>query len=856
MLLRRLQIMSANVARGNRRLTILLNALTDIDILMIQEPWSGTIGIDKSDFSPDGTNIIGTQRNGAWMVFEPLAGDLPKALTFVRVGVRGLSAKHLSTVPAHPGIVALDITYGRERLQLINVYNRGKSGPQRHALDALLNSSLDWQVPAAIAGDFNLHHHRWSAPYHLGEESEASQDLVEWADNELFDLRNEAGRVTRRGQTGQRDSVLDLCWYNMAAVGAGMFGEPEVDFNASLHSDHAAIRWTWDYNVAGRPELQIREDDIVEEDLGYKINPEKKKEWIEAFEAQLGERGGLTSPEDIEREAEDITRTMCRATEETMVKRKRYVIKSAPYWDNTCQRAFEAYRDAPRALKHRLHLRVGRVVAKAKRDYGKAVAEKANNSNLFKLAEWGAGRRRKGLGPVRKPDGTAATENTEKADVFADTFFPRDRPTVLPDQPWDPSPVETREFPDFTGEELDKHLSTTSNSSAPGASGCGYRLVKWANEVARERFRALFSACIRLGYHPRCWRVAVNVIVPKPAKKDKMAPRSYRPIALLECLSKWLEKLVNTRMQYEVGRYSLIPTNQFGCREKSSTLDAGLTLTHDVEMAWKRKLTASVLTFDISGFFDRVDHNRLCRVAEKMGFHPGLVGWLRSWLSDRRIQFKLNGQLTDARECSVGVPQGSPLSPVLSAMYTAWIANSIKDTRGAALSFYVDDGALSAFTPTLETNVLVIEEGFKLVSQRLAEVGLPIDKDKCEAMHFTRRRGLGSPVFRPTMPDGTRLHVTARETMRWLGFFFDRRLAWGQHVKIMCNRAHSKIKALRILSNSVSGMRLNNLRQLYMSIVDPVLTYGAPLWYKGEGQRQDTKVNVTQPLSSPYLFAF
>jgi hypothetical protein len=342
----------------------------------------------------------------------------------------------------------------------------------------------------------------------------------------------------------------------------------------------------------------------------------------------------------------------------------------------------------------------------------------------------------------------------------------------------------------------------------------------------------------------------VNVVVPKPAKKDKAAPKSYRPVALLECMSKLLEKMVNARMQHDCGNLGLVPTNQFGCRAKSSTLDAGLTLTHDIETAWSHGFAASVLTFDISGNFDRVRHDWLCRIVEKMGFAPGLVWWLALWLSGRQIQFRLDGSMTPERVCSVGIPQGSPLSPILSAIYTAWIADTLKGRGGCSLLMYVDNGALSAFGPTLESNVLVLQQTFSLAVKRLQDVGMPVDKGKCDLMHFTRRRNMGSPAARPVMPDGTQLHVTARDTMRWLGFYFDRTLSWNQHVRIMCNRAASKITAMRILGNPVSGMCLVNHRRLFNSVVIPTLTYGAPLWFKGKGKRQDSLVGKMQQVQN------
>ncbi|KAI4519015.1 hypothetical protein K525DRAFT_148163, partial [Schizophyllum commune Loenen D] len=67
---------------------------------------------------------------------------------------------------------------------------------------------------------------------------------------------------------------------------------------------------------------------------------------------------------------------------------------------------------------------------------------------------------------------------------------------------------------------------------------------------------------MRSGYHPRALKTAIICVVAKPRKIDMSSPRSYRPIALLECLSKWLEKINAARFIYAVGKYNLVPTNQ------------------------------------------------------------------------------------------------------------------------------------------------------------------------------------------------------------------------------------------------------------------------------------------------------
>jgi hypothetical protein len=355
--------------------------------------------------------------------------------------------------------------------------------------------------------------------------------------------------------------------------------------------------------------------------------------------------------------------------------------------------------------------------------------------------------------------------------------------------------------------------------------------------ITETRVLNFCNRCVTSGYSPERLSPSVNVVIGKPGKKDKEATKLARTIALQMMLAKLVEKMVNNRMQHGATALGLLPLNQFGCRQKSSTLDAGQLLTHDIEMAWLRKWAMSLLTFGISGFFDRVDHGRMCHTLTIIGFAPMLVGWVRSWLVGRKVAFLIDGVQLPPRLCPVRVPQGSPLSPILSALYTAFIVGSPLEDPHASLPFYIDDGAILTLGKTLNDNVKCGEAIYKDKVQRLWCIGLPCPLAKIEAMHFMRRHNMGSPAYQLWTPSGTHHHCAPRDVIRWLGFFLDRKLTYKCHVEIQCNRASSAVQALRVLGNLVCGLEPWHFCQLINACVIPKATYGALLWFgKGAGK--------------------
>jgi hypothetical protein len=101
-----------------------------------------------------------------------------------------------------------------------------------------------------------------------------------------------------------------------------------------------------------------------------------------------------------------------------------------------------------------------------------------------------------------------------------------------------------------------------SNSSAPGISGIGYKILKWAHSTCPDVLTLLFNLCLESGTHP--WKHTKVVVINKPDKPDYSLPKAYRPISLLKCIGKLLEKVVAKRFNCNIEQHRLIPMTQFG----------------------------------------------------------------------------------------------------------------------------------------------------------------------------------------------------------------------------------------------------------------------------------------------------
>ena len=115
-----------------------------------------------------------------------------------------------------------------------------------------------------------------------------------------------------------------------------------------------------------------------------------------------------------------------------------------------------------------------------------------------------------------------------------------------------------------------------------------------------------------------------------------------------------------------------------------------------------------------------------------------------------------------------------------------------------------------------------------------------------EQFHSVGRRTGSGEVFRrcryPYVVDGKKGLVTPKPTMWWLRIFFDSKLTFHSHIKIMCNQARSVITGFRCLSNTVCSLSQRHLCLLYKTCAIPVMTYTSPVWFRSD-KKQQTLLN-------------
>lgn len=326
----------------------------------------------------------------------------------------------------------------------------------------------------------------------------------------------------------------------------------------------------------------------------------------------------------------------------------------------------------------------------------------------------------------------------------------------------------------------------------------------------------------KFGFHPTALKRAFGVVLPKPNKPDYTSPAAYRIIVLLETVSKILERIMTYRLHAFASASGLIHPHQCGSIKGLSTADAATTLIHEVRLLQRAGLKVSSLFLDVKGGFDHVVPSTLADTLTSKNTPPYMVQWVLSFLTDRSCTLLFPGSPKQSLPVAVGVPQGSPISPLLFCIYVAPL--HIDPKPGITIS-YVDDFAFTVASHNYQQNALLLEEAFKTASSTGNPRNIHFSLPKTELIHWQ------TPADRSPPPQST---VTLNQTIfhpkpeiRWLGLQLTQRLTTFNHFAKRCASANASFALIRGFASAGKGLTPLNCRRLAVMAILPMLTYGA-----------------------------
>ena len=135
---------------------------------------------------------------------------------------------------------------------------------------------------------------------------------------------------------------------------------------------------------------------------------------------------------------------------------------------------------------------------------------------------------------------------------------------------------------------------------------------------------------------PENWSQTKVIFLAKAGKSDYSQPRAYRPISLMSCFMKAMERVVLWQLQETALKENPINVNQHAFQKGRSTESALTIMTEYVEEAFVKNQWALATSLDIKGAFDHLTIEGVEKGLKKKQVHPTIINWCIHFLRHRR----------------------------------------------------------------------------------------------------------------------------------------------------------------------------------------------------------------------------
>ena len=423
-----------------------------------------------------------------------------------------------------------------------------------------------------------------------------------------------------------------------------------------------------------------------------------------------------------------------------------------------------------------------------------ALEEADENGSFFELSK--RGQKKKAIPTLKDEDGREWRTHGEIAERLARHHLAGEASTE--------DPTRTPNIPSVSFGEVSDAINKAPSNSTLGDDDIGIALLKSYHRAMPMSIPTIFTDILTTGIHPREWKKAIVVPIPKANKARYDQPKAWRSLHLLSLVSKTLERIVLSRLQDEGETLETLGPTQFGSRRNTGTSDAMTIL-----LEWKRRAEAdgdkvTLMVADVEGGFDKVNPITFRRGETQVA--TKYAEWIYNWTQNRELQFRFN-ERTDTRvyTTNTGLPQGSPLSPYLFGAYVKEILTGNRQDvdDDTLLISYVDDVAICIRGKDDTEIAMKAARTWNDMKNRAALKGMSFAENKTKTWHSdgnTDRWHIGQPT----------------KDLRFLGYWMEARPEdkdsnktggeqFQKHVRHWLTKANYTYNKLRALTQRTTG---------------------------------------------------
>ena len=448
---------------------------------------------------------------------------------------------------------------------------------------------------------------------------------------------------------------------------------------------------------------------------------------------------------------------------------------------------------------------------------------------------------------ITNVDGALCVTNQQKAHAFS-SFFASVFSTPAEPHTSTPSVVNYPRKPlprlAFTPTIVLAYLRQLPSNSAASSDKIPNKFLKSLAVPLAQPLAKIFTVSYLTGRFPKLWKSAL--VIPIPKKPNSQEVGQYRPISLNSTVSKVMEKIIRASLICFLSENSIIPREQHGFLPRRSVETQLLTCLNHWTLALDKSIPTDVAYFDIAKAFDTVDHAILLEKLLQMGLPKLFLGWIASYLHNRRQVVKVAENFSDSRDITSGVPQGSVLGPILFIIFTSDLPQCIHHSE---IAIYADD--LKIYRKIQNPNdSALLQQDINSVANYFAQNNLKIASHKCALLRIGP--GCASAYSVQDLP------IENVAQIRDLGVIIDSKLSFKPHIANIVKAASSyKNCLLRCFQSKNATFRKNMFQTFARSKMEFATTCWSPyqlsLIRDAESPQRSFTKYIPGLFESPYI---
>lgn len=736
---------------------------------------------------------------------------------------------------------AVRLNIDRRPVTIISVYNP-PNDIDIGDIEQLLQSSDS----TILAGDFNAKHINWNCR----QNNRAGTKLLDFYNNTniQFQILSPDNPTLIPDNPRILPDILDI------ALTKNMQLHTTIDVLNELGSDHLPIQLTLTGHVT-QPIARIS--------LNY--HQAHWDQFRNDIIANIGNNAIETS-EDIENSVKSITSIIQKAIDANIPKRKQRenkqnyppeiieLIKQRNNARRLWQRHHDnqQYKRTMNHLKFRIHLAIQEHVT-GTWDHTLSGLDTRNMSEVWNITKK-ITKQQPRYPPLQTNNGQAITareKNIAFANELKNTFSPNEIQNneftaETEELVYNYLNIEPRTKIRKTNEhELRWQIKHLKDKKAPGPDGIQNIILKELPKCAIQYIARIINAILETKHFPNEWKEARVLLFPKQGK-NLSEPANYRPISLLNTMSKLTEKIIAKRLKHNIQQLKIIRDEQCGFRNSHSTTMQLMRHVENITKGYNENRATVALYLDIKQAFDKVWHVGLIRKMIENNIEDSLIHLINNYLYKRRFHSFFQNYKSETKNIESGVPQGSIIGPTLFNLYINDIPH-LPQFNNSALHIFADDTLITGQSHRPIYAARQVQRSIALIEPWLERWRIQINPTKCQAIIYSKKRSHLNQNVQQIQINGQ--NINWAHEVKYLGVTLDQKLLFQRQIKISLRKAYGSLMKLYPLLNYNSKLNPHVGVVMYKALLRPIITYACPVW----GHAAKTHINRLQIFQNKVL---